>query len=263
MICFCTDLDNTLIYSYKYEMGPDKVLVEKKEGKELSFMSRQAYGLLQQISKVHMVVPITTRSLEQYLRIQFGTSIPIRYALVANGGILLKDGKIEKQWLRKTKRLIKSAEEELRYAMELLRKETEGFFDPRLVDGLFVFGKSEDSQQTVDMLRMKLDLAQVTIASNRSKVYVLPKCLDKGTSLRRFRTYQAGRYEQYVAAGDSEFDVPMLEQADLAYSPQELQAAFKNTVIQYPQVSFTENMLQDMTRRFLIQESKNEGENPL
>ena len=72
MIYFCSDLDNTLIYSYRHDIGNEKVLVETKEGKELSYMTKVSYELLKQVSQKKELIPLTTRSLEQYSRIDFG-----------------------------------------------------------------------------------------------------------------------------------------------------------------------------------------------
>ena len=46
MVLFVSDLDNTLIYSYKREIGKKKICVELYEGKEISFMTENSYRLL-------------------------------------------------------------------------------------------------------------------------------------------------------------------------------------------------------------------------
>ena len=51
MIHFFTDLDNTIIYSYRREIGQDKVLVEEMEGRELSYMTRTSHQKLERLSK--------------------------------------------------------------------------------------------------------------------------------------------------------------------------------------------------------------------
>ena len=43
MILFFCDLDNTLIYSYKHEIGSKKRCVELYQGREISFMTEQTY----------------------------------------------------------------------------------------------------------------------------------------------------------------------------------------------------------------------------
>ena len=70
MILFASDLDNTLIYSYKREIGK-KVLVETMGEKELSFMTENTWRLLKELPPHMMFVPVSTRSEEQYKRICF------------------------------------------------------------------------------------------------------------------------------------------------------------------------------------------------
>ena len=89
-----TDLDNTLIYSYKHEIGGPKTCVEIYQGREISFMTETSHRLLGQLCSKPgvLVVPTTTRTLEQYQRIDLGIGVP-EYALVCNGGVLLHQGR--------------------------------------------------------------------------------------------------------------------------------------------------------------------------
>ena len=84
-----TDLDNTLIYSKKIDIE-DKISVEIYDGDDNSFMSRYSYELLHRLNKSILFVPVTTRTIIQYSRIEFG--ILPRYSLCANGGVLLENG---------------------------------------------------------------------------------------------------------------------------------------------------------------------------
>lgn len=79
-----TDLDNTLIYSYKHEIGGPKTCVEIYQGREISFMTETSHRLLGQLCSKPgvLVVPTTTRTLEQYQRIDLGIGVP-EYALSA------------------------------------------------------------------------------------------------------------------------------------------------------------------------------------
>ena len=43
MIAFHTDLDNTLIYSYKHDIGPQKRNVELYQGREISYITEETY----------------------------------------------------------------------------------------------------------------------------------------------------------------------------------------------------------------------------
>lgn len=243
MIYFCSDLDNTLIYSYRHDIGNNKVLVETKEGKELSYMTELSHKLLQEVAKVKELVPLTTRSLEQYFRISFGSQVKIKYAMVANGGILLENNKINEEWLRETKEIVSYAEEEMEKGIEILKKDENVCFDVRKVDELSVFTKSNNVEATLDRLKEKLNTDTVYIDSNGVKVYIFPKALDKGSSLKRFRKY-VGEDNRFIAAGDSCFDKPMLLAADTAFCPESLAVPDKASIIKLAEHRFSEEMLQ-------------------
>ena len=72
MIVFHTDLDNTIIYSYKHDIGMRKRNVEFYQGREISYITEETYRLLQQVKNEMLIVPTTTRTLEQYQRIDLG-----------------------------------------------------------------------------------------------------------------------------------------------------------------------------------------------
>ena len=49
MLIFHADLDNTLIYSYKHDIGSDTVGVERYQGRVISYMTGSSYEMLDQI----------------------------------------------------------------------------------------------------------------------------------------------------------------------------------------------------------------------
>lgn len=243
MIYFCSDLDNTLIYSYRHDIGNEKVLVELKEGKELSYMTKVSYELLKKVSEEKVLVPLTTRSLEQYSRIDFGSQVKIKYALVANGGILLENGKINEEWYRETKEIVGYADEELKKGIEILKKDENICFEIRKVDGLSVFTKSNEPEETMKRLKEVLNTDTVYIDNNGTKVYIFPKKLDKGSSLKRFRDY-VGQKNKFIAAGDSDFDVPMLLAADKGFCPEGLKLPERDYIVKLADKGFSDKMLQ-------------------
>lgn len=214
---FAIDLDNTLIYSYKrYDQG---VCVETKEGKALSYMTPTAYNQLQQLKEQLLIVPLTTRSLEQYRRIQLWSSGQAHYALTSNGAILLIDGIPDEQWALDTAQLIASSFIELQQALALLELDVAITLAPRLVDNAFVYAKSSQVTDSLARLSSVLDLEKVYLDHNGEKLYVLPNHLSKGTALKRLA--ERLHCPRTAAAGDSYFDLSMLEAADIAIIPQD------------------------------------------
>lgn len=289
MELFISDLDNTLIYSYKRDIGADKVLVETKDGKELSFMTALSNRILREAAGRYCFVPSTTRSLEQYRRITFFPDFTPEYALAANGGILLRNGTPDAEWYAESKRLCQDAERTLQKAEEILREDRAVSFEIRRVDGLFVFTKTDDLEQTVERLRTGLrepkqerrpeikaktrdeckkepwkeglaglwkeGLAgprdwEADILNNGSKVYVVPRILNKGTAVKRLKKLTGA--DRVVAAGDSEFDIPMLLEADIAWFPKELD---QGALAEHPgkRVVSGESVFSDQLLRSLVE----------
>ncbi len=226
MIVFHTDLDNTLIYSYKHNIGEKKRCVEIYQGREISFVTQETYRLLQMLSERKnqvLIVPTTTRTIEQYQRIDLGVGT-FPYVLACNGGVLLVDGKEDENWYRDSLGRIRDSKTELDKALEFLEKETRRTFELRFIRELFVFTKCGEPEDVVDDLRKILDANVVDVFNNGVKVYVVPKALNKGKAVERFRNYIGADY--VIAAGDSGFDISMLEAADRGIAAPELAQSY-------------------------------------
>lgn len=220
MKLFLSDLDNTLIYSHRRQLNGDKRLVELYEGRPCSYMTERAQALLREVREKLLFLPCTTRSVAQYQRIELLPGWQPAQALVANGGILLERGQVEPRWYAESVARCEAAGRELERAQQLLEQHQLRLLPVKLVDGLFLFTKSQEPQLLQRQLEQQLDLQQVQVGLQGQKVYVLPQSLNKGAALQRLRQ----RYPQaYVyAAGDSAFDVPMLLAADFAIAPEAL-----------------------------------------
>ncbi|SER74953.1 HAD hydrolase family protein [Lachnobacterium bovis] len=249
MTILFSDLDKTLIYSYKHDIGKQKELVEMYQGREVSYMSKKSVQAMKKIMGTRKIakendvlfVPTTTRTIMQYNRINLPIENP-KYALVCNGGILLEEGEINKKWYQESLELIEDSNEEMRKAIEILENDELVNFEIRYIEKLFVFTKSKDPQKTIDKLKKKVDSDKVDVFFNGVKVYAVPKELTKGNALKRFVAFYEklkaeknnvdknntkkinpvklnGKHINTIAAGDSLFDISMLESADKAFAP--------------------------------------------
>jgi predicted mannosyl-3-phosphoglycerate phosphatase (HAD superfamily) len=203
-------LDNTLIYSYKAAKAGD-ICVEVKDGKDLSFMPPEAYTLLKEVASNMMLVPVTTRSLEQYRRINLG--VQPKYAVVAHGAVLLVDGQIDEAWAAESKALISAP-------LPVLT-ESEWIYDIRYVDNYFLFAKSPQPGEAVERLITMIYTECFDACFVHNKVYVFPKSLTKGIAIKRLR--ERLQPDAVISAGDSMLDVPMLTAADIAIAPASLE----------------------------------------
>lgn len=240
MIQFHSDLDNTLIYSYKYDIGPNKISVERYQGREVSFMISDWIDILRNIQDKILYVPTTTRTIEQYNRISMGIRMP-EYALVCNGGVLLKDGYIDNDWYQESIDLIADSNENMLKSIFLLESCSERCFEIRYIEKLFVFTKSKDPATTVQFLSQQLDLNKVDVFNNGIKVYVVPKNLSKGNAILRLK--KRTKPDKIISAGDSEFDISMLLVSDIGICPKGLMNNIHNNIFEYSKDEFTEKML--------------------
>ena len=219
MMLFHTDLDNTLIYYYKHDIGKEKRCIEIYHNREITFITAETYRLLRELKEKMLIVPTTTRTVEQYERIDFGME-KFRYALVCNGGVLLENGEENRDWYRKSRNLVQECQEELEKSRYLLQNDPDRSFEVRNIQDLFVFTKSENPESTVEMLKENLNTEILDIFRNRIKVYVVPKQLSKGKAVQRFKEFIGA--DTVISAGDSEFDVSMLNVSDIAIAPEQL-----------------------------------------
>ena len=219
MILFHCDLDNTLIYSYKLEIKTKKRCVEIYQGREVSFMTEATCRLLNKVKNKVSIIPTTTRTVEQYQRIDLGIGT-LDYALMCNGGVLFLHGKEDATWYEETKALIAESRAELLYGEKLLEKDKNRCFEVRNIRDLFLFTKSNNPAASAAYLRKYLDTEKAEVFCNGIKVYIVPRQLNKGSALLRLKKRLGA--ELVIAAGDSGFDIPMLNQADFALAPAEL-----------------------------------------
>lgn len=203
-----SDLDGTLIFSAARKQVGD-IVIERKDGREISCVTVRQSELFPKLANV---VPVTTRSVEQYRRIEFARfGFSPRYALCANGGVLLADGEPDAEWLERSAAIYRECEAELSRFRELLESDPRRSFEVRLVDGLFLFTKSAEPSETLRYLG-EGELCEGFFTGE--KVYVIPKKLNKGAAVKRL----AERLElsEFAAAGDSLMDLSMLNAAHTA-----------------------------------------------
>jgi len=189
MIIFHSDLDSTLIYSDKNDIGSEKILLEEYES-GATYITKKTFDGLVNISEKILTVPTTTRSEKLYNRINW-QGCTFKYALVANGATLLENGKASEVWRKETQELLEPAKDELARAARILDADARRTRNIDIVDEAFLFTKVSQIDEVVSEIEDKLDLSKVTIRRYKNKLYVLPKSLEKGVALRRFKRYIA------------------------------------------------------------------------
>ena len=223
-VLFVSDLDRTLIYSAKaMELGdpvPDPVCVERYRGRDISYISPVALDRLGQLARDNPFVPITTRTVAQYQRIDLA-GVRIKHAITTNGGCLLVDGRRCRDWDDEVARRLSASASYDEAAAAL-----SGAFDRpwvlkvRNAEDLFtytVFDRSQAEPAWFEELEKIGRELGWSLSVQGRKAYVVPDSLTKESALAEVvRRVGASRV---VAAGDSLLDRGVLEYADEAIRP--------------------------------------------
>lgn len=209
------DLDNTVLYSY-HQKQPGDVCVERVEEREQGFMPLKAFRLLDALWDKICFVPVTTRSMEQYQRIQWPKKQVPELAFTDNGAVLLRNGHPDAEWARHSRSLAQKYTPAMREIQPVLSSR-DGIISCRMVDGLFLYAhfRTEEAAAAWPYWNQTV----LRLYHSGRKLYFLPPGIDKGAAVKRLRIER--EQSLIVCAGDSEMDVTMLESADLALLPAE------------------------------------------
>ena len=214
-ILFACDLDNTILYSYKRRQ-PGDICIEMLKEKEQGFVSEKSLKLLEEVQKKCIFLPITTRSIEQYERINWSPECKPQQAITTNGSILLSNGEKDSDWYSESQSIYSSYHDEL-LGMYNLLKDDQRFIRCRLVDDFYLFTYCRDD---VDARELELELSQkckLNVTLSGKKLYFFPPEFNKGDALKRFVKLISP--DIIISAGDTVIDIPMLSLADYALVP--------------------------------------------
>ena len=244
-IIFACDIDNTLIYSKKHshEGWP---CVEWIHEKEQAYMSLRTIDLLNTLPADVLFVPVTSRSLEQFSRIQWPMHDAPRFSITTHGARLFIDHVEDRQWQLDTKAIIDPWLCELR-RMEAILAPAPSFIRCRMVDEAYLFVYCSADVDPVETRRKLHEMTNLSICIGGKKIYLLPPNLNKGTAIDRLRL----RYPQHsiIAAGDSEMDLDMLNRADLAIYPEKIAPLVSSSGISCPSGTLLSEFVVENLRR--------------
>lgn len=218
------DLDRTMIFSegaLGVPLDDSFECVEMYEGKPLSYMSSRAVTLLRELSETTVVVPTTTRTIEQFRRIAL-PGAPWRYAITSNGGNILVDGVPDTQWRSRFELDLVGIGAELRS-----RVSEDWVLKYREADGLFcylVVNTSAVPEGFVAQWSQWCAARDWNVSQQGRKIYTMPNAVCKSSAVAevRSRLIQDGTLvadARLFAAGDGALDAEMLMAADSAVRP--------------------------------------------
>lgn len=231
-----TDLDRTMIYSRAAAGAsvPDSELicVEYYQGGPLSYMTKRAATALAELARRATVIPTTTRTIEQFQRIDL-PGAPWKYAITSNGGNILCDGVADASWRASIEAATNDGGAGLAEVTTRLQAmvgsdaERRWVSKFRIADELFCYLVVHPDLVPADFLAewgaWCADHGWGVSQQGR-KIYTMPTAVCKSFAIAevRARLIEMGELDSdatVLAAGDGGLDAEMLVSADAAIRP--------------------------------------------
>nr|WP_221247025.1 HAD family hydrolase [Gordonia humi] len=210
------------------EPGSRPVCVEIYRDAPLSFMTPAAVDALTALAARTPVVPVTTRTREQFERIDLPGS-PFEYAVVSNGGRILHHGEDDVAWRRALERRLaaESAPLEQLHADLLGRIDDSWVSSMRIADDLFAYLVVDGDRQPADFVtdwQAWCAPRGWSVSQQGRKIYAMPVGVTKSAAIAqvRRRLIDDGALDAdapILAAGDGRLDADLLVYADHAIRP--------------------------------------------
>ena len=222
------DLDRTLIYSSRAFWletadadAPPIVVCEVYQGAPISFMTRAAEQLLLELTARATFVPVTTRTVAQYSRVQVPGPVP-RYAITTNGGTILVDGQPDPDWSQHLTGRLREEAAPLAEVRALLDHASAATWILRVhtAEDLFTYAIIDRELMPDEWIAALHEMCAAlgwAVSVQGRKLYCVPEAINKSEAVAEVRRRLGG--PAVLAAGDSLLDQRMLEEADFAIRP--------------------------------------------
>lgn len=208
------DLDGTLIHSRRHVPDPDgHVVTEVYEGRDIGFMTKEAWRLLAEVQARGLLVPATARTIRQYRRVQLPR--PSRIAILAGGAIVWVDGEIDPVWDAEVQaRLAATGASVAEVAARLGEMPTTE--EPRIGDERFAYVRVAPEADVAAFTAWCGDRGWRVVHQD-GRIYCHPRGLTKGSPLARVAELAGA--EPAVALGDGLMDAELLAAVPVAFTP--------------------------------------------
>ncbi|WP_338554928.1 HAD family hydrolase [Paenibacillus sp. KS-LC4] len=226
---FASDLDQTLIYSTRSmglvnAEGSGVVMpAETKDGQVLSYFLTDMLPLLQAIAQEVHFIPVTTRTIEQYKRIElFRDHIAPTYAITSNGGNILVNGVQDEAWSLHIQKLIAASAApaaEIKAIFDEVAT-SDWIHGARYCDELFyayVIDRERMPTEQVSRAVERITALGWKVSVQGRKIYLVPNEVSKSAALLHLKQQLGATV--VAASGDSLLDQCLLDAASHAIAP--------------------------------------------
>lgn len=229
MNIFASDLDQTLIYSTRtVDKSMEGVTaIEKIGDRTISYTLESTLLEIERLTKHSHFIPTTTRTLRQYKRLNF-RNINIKYVILANGGLILKNGMVDLEWdsiiASKLKKL--SSHGYILNKLKRLEKEN-GFVKFVNADNFYIYMIVNEKKFNKDVLKgFDKFLSGWKIFDQGRKIYFIPDVISKGKALEYLK--QKIKPDFVICSGNSILDESLISVSDLFIAPSHSETKCEN-----------------------------------
>lgn len=223
-----SDLDRTLIYSqnaidqYSPNSDSELYIAENNNGEPFSFMTKRASSVAEKLIKDDLLVPVTTRTLAQYDRVNLSENINVKWAIAANGAEVLYNGEVDKEWNNHIFNHLKdncATLNDVERDVEEFQK-SEWFLKKHHADYWFILMIIKTNLLDVESRNELNKIAnrnnwQLSIQGR--KLYLVPNSINKLTAIKYVS--EKCNVKDFLAAGDSLLDKQMVGSAHCGFIP--------------------------------------------
>jgi hydroxymethylpyrimidine pyrophosphatase-like HAD family hydrolase len=210
------DLDGTLIHSRRRVPDPTgHLVVEVYDGRDVGFITPEAWDLLAEVQRQGYLVPATARTIRQYRRIRFPE--PPRVAVLAGGAIVLVDDEIDPVWDAEVRARLDAAGASVGDVAARLRDEptTE---EPRIGDDRFAYVRVAPEADVAGFTDWCTERGWRVVHQD-GRIYCHPEGLSKSSPLPRVAELVGA--EPAIALGDGLMDAELLAAVRVGLTPAE------------------------------------------
>lgn len=218
-----TDLDGTILFSEnslpKELAIEDCMIAETYSNGRFGYMEKALVDFFKEWSQNQLFIPVTTRSIEQYQRLEANFSdFNLPFSLVSNGGNLVRFGELDLEWQAETKEELKEELNQKELVLELIQKMIPATSVRKIkdIDELYYCVLTiERIWETELIVEVNEKLANWGWQAyfQHKKLYFLPKTLSKERGIIRLKE-KLTQPNRYLAMGDTEMDQEMVKQQE-------------------------------------------------
>ncbi|MGX7418117.1 HAD family hydrolase [Carnobacterium gallinarum] len=222
-----TDLDGTILFS-KNSLPADLSdenceIIETYSNGQHGYMERQTWAYLANWSINNYLIPVTTRSTEQYQRLETGLAVfNLPYALTSNGGNLYRFGQLDESWHQDIRLSLANELKVASDALTVVKQFVPAEFIRKIkqIDTLYfcllVVERIWESERIREVNQLLQPLNWHAYFQHK-KLYVLPIPLSKENAIKKLKkewSSQDIKIHKTLAMGDTTMDYHMLLQQE-------------------------------------------------